>query len=206
MNITQLCPTLCNPMDYTVHEILQARILEWVDFLSPGDLPNPDIEPRSPTLQADSLPAELPGRPIYGKSQSLKGCVNLFYLFFSQVGRVRLPLYEPSKDILVYIQTEGQCPLRQVLCMMMIISAGASKLMKPQLVLLCNSCGAQVPSCSLWASLHCGMWHPRDQTHGPCILREILNHCTIREAPGVYFLRSDLLYTVLLVRDHVQRR
>ena len=27
---TQSCPTLCNPMDYTVHGILQARILEWV--------------------------------------------------------------------------------------------------------------------------------------------------------------------------------
>ena len=32
MKITQLCPTLCNPMDYTVHGILQARILEWVAF------------------------------------------------------------------------------------------------------------------------------------------------------------------------------
>jgi len=29
---TQLCPTLCNPMDYTVLGILQARILEWVAF------------------------------------------------------------------------------------------------------------------------------------------------------------------------------
>ena len=29
---TQSCPTLCNPMDYTVHGILQARILEWVVF------------------------------------------------------------------------------------------------------------------------------------------------------------------------------
>ena len=28
----QLCPTLCNPTDYTVHGILQARILEWVAF------------------------------------------------------------------------------------------------------------------------------------------------------------------------------
>ena len=27
----------------------------------PGNLPNPGIEPRSPALQADSLPAELPG-------------------------------------------------------------------------------------------------------------------------------------------------
>ena len=29
----------------------------------PGDLPNPWIEPRSPALQADSLPSELPGKP-----------------------------------------------------------------------------------------------------------------------------------------------
>ena len=32
-------------------------------FLSPGELPNPEIEPRSPTLQADSLPAEPQGKP-----------------------------------------------------------------------------------------------------------------------------------------------
>ena len=32
-------------------------------FPSPGDLPNPGIEPRSPTLQAESLPSELPGKP-----------------------------------------------------------------------------------------------------------------------------------------------
>ena len=30
----------------------------------PGDLPTPGIEPRCPTLQASSLPAELPGKPI----------------------------------------------------------------------------------------------------------------------------------------------
>ena len=50
-------------MDYTVHGILQARILEWVAFPSPGDLPNPGIEPGSPALQADSLPTELKGSP-----------------------------------------------------------------------------------------------------------------------------------------------
>ena len=32
-------------------------------FPSPGNLPNPGIEPSSPTLQAESLPAELPGKP-----------------------------------------------------------------------------------------------------------------------------------------------
>ena len=32
-------------------------------FPSPGDLPNPGIEPRSPTVQADSLLAESQGKP-----------------------------------------------------------------------------------------------------------------------------------------------
>ena len=32
VKIAQLCPTLCDLMDYTVHGILQARILEWVAF------------------------------------------------------------------------------------------------------------------------------------------------------------------------------
>ena len=91
MKVTQLCLTLCNLIDYTVHGILQARIVEWGrhailqeifstqglnpclphcrQFLyqlshqgspkywggqpipSPGDLPNPGIEPESPALQ-----------------------------------------------------------------------------------------------------------------------------------------------------------
>ena len=60
---TQLGPTLCDPMDCTVHGILQARILEWVAFPSAEDLPNPGIKPRSPVFRADSLPAEPPGKP-----------------------------------------------------------------------------------------------------------------------------------------------
>ena len=32
VEVTQSCPALCNPMDYTVHGILQARILKWVAF------------------------------------------------------------------------------------------------------------------------------------------------------------------------------
>ena len=32
MKVAQSCPTLCDPMDYTTHGILQARILEWVAF------------------------------------------------------------------------------------------------------------------------------------------------------------------------------
>ena len=69
---------LCHHKDCTVHGILQARILEWAAVLqeallqdifsrgrsSLGDLPNPGIEPQSPTLQMDSLPAETPGKPL----------------------------------------------------------------------------------------------------------------------------------------------
>ena len=32
VKVAQSCPTLCDTMDYTVHEILQARILEWVAY------------------------------------------------------------------------------------------------------------------------------------------------------------------------------
>ena len=46
------------PHGLYVHGILQARILELVAFSFSRDLPNPGIEPRSPALQADSLPAE----------------------------------------------------------------------------------------------------------------------------------------------------
>ena len=62
----QSCATLCDPMNcslpgFSVHKILQARILEWVAFPTPDDLPDPGTEPGSPALQADSLPSEPPG-------------------------------------------------------------------------------------------------------------------------------------------------
>ena len=56
VKVAQSCLTLCDPMDYT--EYWSGQL-----FPSPGDLPNPGIEPRSSTLQADSLPAELQGKP-----------------------------------------------------------------------------------------------------------------------------------------------
>ena len=48
----QSCLTLCDPMDcrltgFSVHQILQAGILEWVPFPSPEGLPNPGFESES---------------------------------------------------------------------------------------------------------------------------------------------------------------
>ena len=63
VKVTQLCLTLCDPMDCTIHGILQARILECVAVPFSRELPNPRIELRSPALQADSLPAEPQGKP-----------------------------------------------------------------------------------------------------------------------------------------------
>ena len=62
--VAQSCPALCDPTDYSlpgfsIHGIFQSRL----PFPSPGDLPDPGIEPRSPTWQADALPSEPPGKP-----------------------------------------------------------------------------------------------------------------------------------------------
>ena len=56
VKVTQSCPTLCNPMDYT--EFSEPEYWSGQPFPSPGDLPDPGIKHRSPTLQADSLPSE----------------------------------------------------------------------------------------------------------------------------------------------------
>ena len=50
-------------MDYTVHGILQARILEWVAVPSSRGSSQSRDWTQSPTLQVDSLPAEPPGKP-----------------------------------------------------------------------------------------------------------------------------------------------
>ena len=77
--VTQSCPTLYSPMDCSlqgssVHGILQARILEWVAFSTPGDPPDPGIKPASlvsPALGANSLPLCHLGSPICGVYQGI---------------------------------------------------------------------------------------------------------------------------------------
>ena len=63
--VAQSCPTLCNPTDCSlpgssIHGIFQQEYWSGVPLPSPGDLPNPGIEPGSPTLQADALLSEPP--------------------------------------------------------------------------------------------------------------------------------------------------
>ena len=51
-----------SPPGSSVHGIFQRRMLEWVAISFSGDLAGPGSEPKSPALQADSLPSELLGK------------------------------------------------------------------------------------------------------------------------------------------------
>ena len=75
MTSEKSCLTLCDPMDCTFHGITSPwnppEYWSGQPFLSPEDLPNPRIEPGSPTLQVDSLPAELQGKSKNTREGSL---------------------------------------------------------------------------------------------------------------------------------------
>ena len=66
--LSQLCQTLCSPMDYSLpgyfHAISRQEYWRELSFPPPRDLPNPGIKSTSPVslaLQMDSLPIEQPG-------------------------------------------------------------------------------------------------------------------------------------------------
>ena len=63
VEVTQSYPTLCDPVDYTVHGTLQARILECVAIPFSRGSSQPRNRIQVSTLQVDSSPAELPGKP-----------------------------------------------------------------------------------------------------------------------------------------------
>ena len=69
----------------SVHGILQAKILEWVDSLLQGNLPNPGTEPRSPALLVDSLSSEPPGKP--------KVVPNTAYYLYHTIRSVVMPFH-----------------------------------------------------------------------------------------------------------------
>ena len=64
-SVTQSCLTLCDPVgcslpSASVHGILRQEYWCGLPFPSPGDLPDPGIEPVSLALQTDSLLTEVP--------------------------------------------------------------------------------------------------------------------------------------------------
>ena len=68
MSVVQLCLTLCHPRTVAHQappsmEFSRQQYWNGLPFRSPGDLPDPGMQPRFPALQADSLPSEQPGKP-----------------------------------------------------------------------------------------------------------------------------------------------
>ena len=63
VTVSQLYPTLVIQWSIQSTEFSRPEYWNGQPFPSLGDLPKPGIEPRSPTLQADSLTAEPPGKP-----------------------------------------------------------------------------------------------------------------------------------------------
>ena len=102
MKVAQSCLTLCIPMGHTVHGILQARILDWVAFPFSRESSQPRIEPRSPTLQADSLPAEPQGKP---KNTGV-GSLSLFQQIFPNQELNQSLLH--CRQILYQLSYQGQ--------------------------------------------------------------------------------------------------
>ena len=63
VKVTQSCPTVCDPMDYRNPWNSPGQNTGVGSLSLSQDLSNPGIEPKSPALQADSLPAEPQGKP-----------------------------------------------------------------------------------------------------------------------------------------------
>ena len=74
--VVQSCPTLCNTMDMGFPK---QEYWSGLSFPSPEDLPNSGIKPRSPAMQADSLPSEAPGKPTSLFRVIIKGMENNKY-------------------------------------------------------------------------------------------------------------------------------
>ena len=93
--------TLCDPQTVDCQAPLSmgfSRPQYWSElpFPTPGDLPNPKIGPRSPTLQADSLPPELSGKPLSEWWCPLK-CLQLICTIFYKVSLLGFHFYLSSR-------------------------------------------------------------------------------------------------------------
>ena len=94
-------PNSWDPMYYTTHEILQARILECVAVPSSKGSSQPRDEPRSPTLQADSLPSE----PLGKLKNAWVGSLSFFQQIFLTQESNRGLLH--CREILYWLSYQG---------------------------------------------------------------------------------------------------
>ena len=98
---------LANPWTIQSMEFSRPEYWSGEPFASPGDLPNPGIELRSPVLQVDSLPAELSGKP-----RTMWTTQNYTYIPSSWTSLRRHPARLPSSQpgLLCCAQLLTSCP------------------------------------------------------------------------------------------------
>ena len=89
--VTQLCRTLCNPMDcslpgFSIHVIFQARILEWVAISFFRGSSQPKDQTRISSIADTSFPSESLGKTFFGKVTNKN--FDLLFYFGVGVGRV----------------------------------------------------------------------------------------------------------------------
>ena len=104
----QSCSTLCDLMDYTVHGILQVRILEWVAFpFSRGSSQPRDRTQASSIAGRFFLPAEPQGKPkktgvgslslpqqIFPTQKSNQGLLHCRWILYQLIYMYLIPIYE----------------------------------------------------------------------------------------------------------------
>ena len=95
LKVAQSCLALCNPMDYTVHGILQVRILEWVQFSS--------VAQSCPTL-CNPMNHSTPGLPVH---HQLLESTQTHVCWVSDAIQPSHPLSSPSPPALNLSQHQG---------------------------------------------------------------------------------------------------
>ena len=131
VKVTQLCPTLRPHVLYSPWNSPGQNTGVGSLSLLQRDLPNPGIEPRSPTLQADSLPAEPQGKPkntgvgslsflqrIFSTQESNWGllhCRQILYQLIYQGMSVQFSLFAQSCPA-VYYPMDSSSPGLPVYC------------------------------------------------------------------------------------------
>ena len=79
---------------------------------SPGDLPDPGIEPGSLTLQADTLPSESPGKPLFHQNSTQKRTLESVHLYQFCLGNLwRKPSLNDHSSILSSSSQQVRNPL-----------------------------------------------------------------------------------------------
>ena len=135
-------------MDYSVHGILQARILEWVAFPFSRGSSQPRIKPRSSASQADSLPAEPQGKP---KDTGVGGLSLLQWIFPTQKSNQGLP---HCRWIIYQLSYQGspEIQLNEINYLAMQLTSSICDLGLGHLILpLAEVC------CTLWCTIQ---WYP----------------------------------------------